>query len=371
VHGPFPRARGRVGEPGNCSGVPAPSTAACDERTAFVSSVGRRGRLLFQRRPGREHTNGAWNVVAATREASIPGATRTGAEEPWEVMDVAGSRRRAIILVGAWLAVAWNGQGRAAPADEVRGAERFYGQVEGHERARMCVLQRQEGDSVRFWVANDYPFPVSLRFHPRFVNMVADVEFPLTRTFAPHSLTSVYRARRQLTGIPYSWHNDWTWRMGPIASPGATEVRYRLPFPTGFPVHVSQGPHGGFSHRGAHAEAIDWALPRGTPVLCAREGMVIFVRDMYRGRSLDPSFIARTNTITVLHEDGTMAEYSHIDTHSARVKPGQRVSVGDVLALSGDVGYSDSEHLHFRVFRLGEQLEEESLPLLFQPDAAQ
>lgn len=268
----------------------------------------------------------------------------------------------ALLLLLAWFLPqgSW-----ADPAADVPGAERFYGEEDDHRRARMCVLQRQQGDAVAFWVSNEYPFPVSVCFRPRFVNMTPDVGFPLTRTFAPHSLTRVYGARRTSTGTSYSWRNDWTWRMGPTSAVHDPGTRYRLPFAEGHSFPVTQGPNGEFSHHGAQAEAIDWAMPRGTPVLCARDGMVIFVRDRHRGRSLDRSYIARTNTITVCHDDGTMAEYSHIDTDSARMKPGQRVVSGETLALSGDVGYSGSEHLHFRVFRLDDRLEEESLPVQF------
>lgn len=72
----------------------------------------------------------------------------------------------------------------------------------------------------------------------------------------------------------------------------------------------------------------------------ARAGTVAVVRDGFTGHSAEPSWKNRTNTITVFHEDGTMAEYNNIRQHSARVKRGHKVWAGEVLTLSGNVGYS-------------------------------
>ena len=45
---------------------------------------------------------------------------------------------------------------------------------------------------------------------------------------------------------------------------------------------------------------------------------------------------------------GVFASFSHLKRGSARVKPGQHVRRGDVLALCGTSGNSNEPHLHFQ-----------------------
>lgn len=49
--------------------------------------------------------------------------------------------------------------------------------------------------------------------------------------------------------------------------------------------------------------------------------------------------------------------YCHLQRGSYRVKPGQRVQVGDIIALSDNTGFSTGSHLHFglKPVRPGEQ----------------
>ena len=54
------------------------------------------------------------------------------------------------------------------------------------------------------------------------------------------------------------------------------------------------------------------------------------------------------NIIYIEHEDGTSAFYAHLQQQSARVKVGDQVGAGQVIALSGASGTS-LEHLHFGV----------------------
>lgn len=53
--------------------------------------------------------------------------------------------------------------------------------------------------------------------------------------------------------------------------------------------------------------------------------------------------------VTVLQDDGILAEYVHILADSARVAPGDRVSAGQPLCESGDAGFCPTPHLHLQL----------------------
>jgi murein DD-endopeptidase MepM/ murein hydrolase activator NlpD len=66
----------------------------------------------------------------------------------------------------------------------------------------------------------------------------------------------------------------------------------------------------------------------------------------------------------VLHDDGTMSLYAHLNWNSIRVRPGQLVERGEYLADSGNTGFSSGPHLHFVVQRnIGGAIE--SVPIEF------
>lgn len=55
------------------------------------------------------------------------------------------------------------------------------------------------------------------------------------------------------------------------------------------------------------------------------------------------------NYITVLHNDGTFADYSHLRYKSVIVQLGQQVERGQIIGYSGATGYATGPHLHFVV----------------------
>jgi murein DD-endopeptidase MepM/ murein hydrolase activator NlpD len=115
--------------------------------------------------------------------------------------------------------------------------------------------------------------------------------------------------------------------------------------------HIDQGFGGGFSHDDEQNRyALDLAAPIGTPVLAARDGIVMQVESDFARAGLDRErYAGRANLIRVLHDDGTMAVYAHLDADGVLVRAGQRVRAGQQIGLSGNTGFTSGPHLHFAV----------------------
>ena len=126
--------------------------------------------------------------------------------------------------------------------------------------------------------------------------------------------------------------------------PGSSNARPRdvdyLP-PLRGPARIDQGFGGSFSHDDEqNRHALDFAADIGTPVLAARAGTVM--------QAVEDSPVDG-NLLRVLHADGSMAVYAHLQAGSLRVRQGQRVETGQTLAASGNSGRSSGPHLHFAV----------------------
>jgi murein DD-endopeptidase MepM/ murein hydrolase activator NlpD len=86
-----------------------------------------------------------------------------------------------------------------------------------------------------------------------------------------------------------------------------------------------------------HAGA-DFAVPEGTPVKAPADGVALLA---------DFHFFAG-GSIYVDHGQGLVSMYFHLS--ELKVKPGDRVSRGDVLGLSGKTGRVTGAHLHYGLY---------------------
>lgn len=97
--------------------------------------------------------------------------------------------------------------------------------------------------------------------------------------------------------------------------------------------------------RRAFHEGLDFAAPRGTPILAAAGGVVVTARYL-RGFG---------NTVEIDHGDQLLTRYAH--AAKLLVKPGQVVQRGQKIATVGSTGRSTGAHLHFEVRLDGKALD--------------
>lgn len=90
----------------------------------------------------------------------------------------------------------------------------------------------------------------------------------------------------------------------------------------------------------------DFVAPRGYNIRAAHDGVVTFTGEDGAGGL---GVVVRTNE-AMDYEGGNAymkSIYWHCNTGSFKVKPGDKVSVGDILAEVDSTGMSTGDHLHF------------------------
>lgn len=88
---------------------------------------------------------------------------------------------------------------------------------------------------------------------------------------------------------------------------------------------------------------VDYAAPRGTPVMSIGDGTVI--ARSYQGGG--------GNTVKIRHNSVYTTAYLHLSGYAKGLKVGSRVRQGDVIGYVGSTGLSTGPHLDFRVWQNG------------------
>ena len=225
-------------------------------------------------------------------------------------------------------------------------------------RVRLEVTRHPAGETLR--VHNDLHAPVQIELALENVENATGVpDQPIRWILPPRSHIRLLTLAPRDPARPLRYEPRLRHVLGdPRLLP--TQSRYPLPW-LGGPFRLTQGPNGTYSHftpRGRHA--VDVAMPIGTPIIAARDGVVVSLENRQSGRAGNPS----GNFVRILHDDGTMGVYLHLQQGSVRVREGQRVTRGQPIARSGNTGNSTGPHLHFVIQRnVGMALE--SIPFAF------
>lgn len=228
---------------------------------------------------------------------------------------------------------------------------------------RLLINRAGSGKAMDVSNTLDVPVEVTLRL-TRMVNVAGAGKGLIRKTVPANSRMRVATLSKRQPGGPIIFKHSFSYAL--IFSPdpdqpGSVEgPAYALPWQGG-PFRISQGAGGDFSHntpRGRYA--VDVAMPVGTPIVAARSGTVVSIRNGQSGRHPDPA----GNYVRIRHADGTEGAYLHLARGSVSVKAGQKVKVGTPLGQSGNTGRSTGPHLHFVVQKpLGESLV--SIPFRF------
>ncbi|MBK6765469.1 MAG: M23 family metallopeptidase [bacterium] len=103
-------------------------------------------------------------------------------------------------------------------------------------------------------------------------------------------------------------------------------------FSSGFGVRVDP-----FTRKATHHDGLDISAPRGTPVMSAAAGTVVYAGRYYNYGQF----------IVVDHGGGYQTAYGHL--HKISVRKGQKVTKGTVIGQVGSTGRSTAPHLHYEV----------------------
>jgi murein DD-endopeptidase MepM/ murein hydrolase activator NlpD len=222
------------------------------------------------------------------------------------------------------------------------------------ERPEVRLYQRARSNGIALLAQNTYFAPVQIAFQLRAIeNVSADTPRRGLHVLPPRSETEIVVVEKSVEHVELRFESDFEFLPGEPGAEHLPDLPYRLPYALSTAVRVSQAYPDATTHMDpASQHAVDFVMPIGTDVFAARDGVVIEVAsDFFETGTSMAVDGPRANIVRVLHADGTMALYVHLNWNTIRVVPGQRVRRGEYLADSGNTGFSTGPHLHFVVQR--------------------
>jgi murein DD-endopeptidase MepM/ murein hydrolase activator NlpD len=245
-----------------------------------------------------------------------------------------------------------------------------YTQVSATDGKPRVEFPNEDG-VYRFNVINPLHTPITIALYFTTLEKITPVEKFTTISGYPGWSAVVRPLGTSRIGSLNASHPDsrfymmYYYRYGDAAARHDSTLLYTLPFASGTAHRVGQA-YDGSTHNGEHRYAVDWDMPVGTPVHAARSGVVVQIKDEFDGASMDESARERTNGILIAHTDGTLGSYDHIRRGGAVAAVGERVRAGQLIAYSGNVGYSSGPHLHFAVYSPLDAFSGRSWPVRFK-----
>ena len=104
-------------------------------------------------------------------------------------------------------------------------------------------------------------------------------------------------------------------------------------------------------------QGIDYAAPKGTPVMAVGDGEV--TRAAYTG--------GYGHLIIVKHRAGLESQYAHLSGYAPSIKRGAKVTQGQIIGYVGSTGLSTGPHLDFRIKKNGNFVNPEDIIIPSKP----
>ncbi len=210
--------------------------------------------------------------------------------------------------------------------------------------------ERDKDNNVNFYANNPtlIPYTVILNF-----SQIQNLSTPggaNATAIANPGTTKVATLRPTLAGQGTSYQYSFSYAKGNIYAKTKIDPIYLVPVLEGIVVRAQNMGSLETFVKGEQAKesfvGVSFAFDQPTQIVAPRKGIVSEMKmDIKEGSSANLSFSAQENYIEIYHEDGTFTKLTVLKSGTEKVKVGQLVYPGEVLADSGGENYSSGPHV--------------------------
>lgn len=233
------------------------------------------------------------------------------------------------------------------------------------QEGTVVIHQQDIKNGVALYGKNNNLYPVTLEIDFDLTNLISTKGDPIITTISGKSQVKLTELKIDKKDASWKMNYKYSFYQGSIFAEHKKGFGYRLPYKKGTTHRLDQGYGGKFSHSGDSRYSLDFHMEEGTEVYAARAGEVVETQDRYSEGGNDRSLVDKANFVSILHDDGTFAQYSHLQKSGVLVQIGQKVRAGDRIGLSGATGFATGPHLHFNVVKAKKGGGFQTLPVKF------
>lgn len=231
---------------------------------------------------------------------------------------------------------------------------------------RVCAYPYCSGTDCHVIGLNKNDYPVSINIAIKARNLYYEKGGNENYILEPNEKKELKLLRQRNLADGYSVNVSWIWCDGSFLTKPDSGFIYQLPFPKGKAYLIGQGYNGKATHQGSYKYSIDFELKTGDTVSAARGGVVIRAVDKNDRGCFEVECEKYSNFIEIIHSDGTLAIYGHLQKNGVLVSIGDTVEVGKKIGLSGATGRVNGPHLHFMVGAPVSPFEFMTIPTVFR-----
>ena len=220
------------------------------------------------------------------------------------------------------------------------------------EKLRQAELEASytiEGKKLNFTIGNPLKCPIRINATSEgsLLSELLESHFPMVITPQTDTLISYTLPDSSLQKDKITL----SFVLGAISTDSLEVLPLQFPFPKGRKYRIIQGYNGSYSHRSDYSRyAIDFNMAEGDTVCAAADGYVVGVIEGYKYGGSSKKWRDYANFITLYHPAmNRFTQYVHLKHEGSFVEVGDFVEQGEAIGLSGNTGYTNTEHLHFNV----------------------
>ncbi len=235
--------------------------------------------------------------------------------------------------------------------------------------------ERDSNNNVNFFATNlsSIPYSVILNF-----SQLQNLTTPgggNTIAVANPGRTKVATLSPTLAGQGTSYRYSFSFAKGNVYAKTKINPVYLVPFSEGTVVEaVLNNPLaatvGDESAKGSYV-GVSFMFDESVAIVAPRKGVIADIKMDANVAGDNLSFAAEENFIEIYHEDGTFTKLTVLKAGSEKVKVGQLVFPGDILAESGGENYSQGPHVRMvnvRTVNDNDRLTYQAFPVSFVSD---
>lgn len=241
-----------------------------------------------------------------------------------------------------------------------------FGQIE-------IETERDKEGVVSFYAINRTPVPHTILINfSQLQNMTTTGGGNVTALASP-GRSRVATLKPTLSGQGTNYRYSYSYVKGNIFAKSKNPAVYLIPVEAGQEVMAAQmNPLADRLTEGEKTGSyvgVSFSFSSPTMIVAPRKGVVSDMKMDFEGNKENLSFNRAENFIELYHEDGTFTKISVLKAGSAKVKEGDLVFPGDVIAQSGGENYSSGPHvrmINLKPVKLdSEKLSMEAFPVTF------